>query len=78
VPIAGEAGSEDYRNVMKPSTPNVLVTLAAPRKVRLPGGIERPARRLGLRLDDPVGFIAAIDMARGLGATGALLPLEVL
>ena len=69
VPAAGAAGSEDYRNLMKPATPNVLVTLAAPTKVRLAGGIERPARRLGLRLDDPVGFIAALDIARAsLGA----------
>jgi len=45
---------------MKPATPNVLVTLAAPAMVRLPGGLARPARRLGLRLDDPVGFIAAL------------------
>jgi hypothetical protein len=69
LPVAWVAGSGDYRNLMKPATPNVLVTLAAPTKVRLPGGIERPARRLGLLVDDPVGFIAALDMARAsLGA----------
>jgi hypothetical protein len=64
LPAAGTPGSEDYRNLMKPSTPNVLVTLAEPMRVRLTGGIERSARRLGLRLDDPAGFIGAVESAR--------------
>jgi hypothetical protein len=64
LPAAGAPGSEVYRNLMKPATPNVLVTLAEPVRVRLPGGIERSARRLGLRVDDPGGFIAALEIAR--------------
>jgi hypothetical protein len=71
LPVAGASGSGDYRNLMKPTTPNVLVTLAEPARVRLPGGIERSARRLGLRLDDPAGFIAAIERAR---ASAVVLP----
>jgi hypothetical protein len=64
LPEAGASASGDYRNLMKPATPNVLVTLAAPARVRLPGGFTRMVRRLGLRLDDPEGFIAAIDAVR--------------
>jgi hypothetical protein len=64
VPVAGAPGSGDYRNLMKPATPNVLVTLGAPVKVRLAGGLARPAQRLGLRLDDPVGFITAVETLR--------------
>ena len=69
VPAAGELGSKDYRNLMKPAAPNVLVTLTEPRAVVLLGAISRPARRLGLRVDDPDGFIAAIASARA--AVGA-------
>jgi hypothetical protein len=61
VPEVGAPESRDYRNLTKPATPNVLVTLVAPAMARLPGGVARPARRLGLRLDDPAGFIAAFD-----------------
>ena len=61
VPAIGTPDSRDYRNLMKPATPNVLVTLVAPTMIRFPGGVVRQVRRLGLRLDDPAGFIAAFD-----------------
>jgi hypothetical protein len=70
VPAAGAPGSADYRNLMKPAAPNVLVTLAEPTTVRLLGAVARPVRRIGLRVDDPDGFIAACDSARAL--VGAL------
>jgi hypothetical protein len=70
LPAPGAPGSEEYRNLMKPATPNVLVTLAEPTRVRLPSGIERSARRLGLRLDDPGGFIAALEIARASARAG--------
>ena len=63
LPASGTPESRDYRNLMKPATPNVLVTLLAPAIVRFPGGVVRSVRRLGLRLDDPAGFIAAFDAA---------------
>jgi hypothetical protein len=68
LPAAGTPDSRDYRNLMQPSTPNVLVTLVAPAMIRLPGGMQRPAQRLGLRLDDPAGFIAAVNAVQS--ATG--------
>ena len=61
VPGPGEPGSEDYRNLMKPASPNVLLALAEPVAVRFAGGIARRVRRLGLRLDDAAGFIAAVS-----------------
>jgi hypothetical protein len=70
VPATGAPDGGDYRNLMKPAPPNVLVTLAAPAMVRFSGGFARPARRLGLRLDDPVGFIAALETARSSAGAG--------
>ncbi|MEO8000179.1 MAG: hypothetical protein ABI852_22205, partial [Gemmatimonadaceae bacterium] len=61
IPASGALERRDYRNLMKPATPNVLITLAAPAMMRLAGGVVRPMRRIGLRLDDPDGFIAAFD-----------------
>ena len=61
VPATGTPDSHHYRNLMTPATPNVLVTLVAPVMIHFAGGFVRPVRRLGLRLDDPAGFIAAFD-----------------
>jgi hypothetical protein len=63
LPAPGTPGARDYLNLMKPTTPNVLVTLAAAATVRLPGGLARRATRLGLRLDDPDAFVAALAPA---------------
>jgi hypothetical protein len=40
--------------------PNVLLTWRAPVALRGPGGIRIQAQRLGLRVDDPAGFVAAL------------------
>ena len=47
-------------NLLKPATPNVLLTLRQPIRVRTPGGLHRMAARLGLHLDDSTRFIEAI------------------
>jgi hypothetical protein len=60
LPTAGTPAAADYLNLTKPTTPNLLLTLAEPATVRLVGGLARRARRLGLRLDDPDAFIAAL------------------
>ena len=60
LPAAGTPDAGDYLNLTKPATPNVLLTLSAPTTVRLPGGLARRARRLGLHLDDPEAFVAAL------------------
>jgi hypothetical protein len=62
LPAAGTPAAADYLNLTKPATPNVLLTLSAPTTVRLPGGLTRQARRLGVRLDDPDAFVAALGM----------------
>lgn len=64
IPAPGAADGSDYRNLMKPATPNVLLTLTQPIGVRFFGAITRPARRLGLRVDDPSAFIQAVETAR--------------
>ena len=54
------------RSYLKATTigaPNVLVTLREPVPVRGPLGIVRPVRTLGLCLDDPDAFIAAVSAA---------------
>ena len=72
IPASGSPESREYRNLMKPATPNVLVTLVAPALIRFPGGVERSVRKLGLRVDDPLGFIAALEAVRSSGGTSAI------
>ncbi|HET7457571.1 MAG TPA: hypothetical protein VFJ74_07940 [Gemmatimonadaceae bacterium] len=60
LPAAGTPAARDYLNLTKPATPNVLLMLADPTPIRLPGGLSRTVRRLGICLDDPTAFVAAI------------------
>lgn len=60
IPEPGTPAAADYLNLTKPAEPNVLIVLASPARVRLPGGISRNARRLGLHLDEPEAFVAAL------------------
>jgi hypothetical protein len=51
----------DYLNAMAPAEPNVLVAFTAPVTVRLAWGlVRRRVARVGLRLDDPAGFLGAL------------------
>lgn len=54
------AGARDYLNATKPATPNVLLTFQEPVPVRLPGGFSKRVHRLGLCLDEPQRFLAAL------------------
>jgi hypothetical protein len=65
LPEIGTPDSRDYRNLMKPATPNVLVTLVAPAMIRLAGGIVRPVAKIGLRVNDPAGFSANLHACVG-------------
>lgn len=50
-----------YLNLMAPAEPNVLLELHAEVSVRLRGGIlHRPMTRLGLHIDEPAQFLAAL------------------
>lgn len=53
--------SPSYLNPTKPAEPNVLLSLTEPAMVRLPGGLRRPVRLIGLYLDTPEAFIAALQ-----------------
>jgi hypothetical protein len=56
-----EASAKGYLNATAPAEPNVLVTFVPPARVRLGGGLfSREISRLGLRLDDPSGFLHAV------------------
>ena len=61
IPTAGTPEAVGYMNLMKPAAPNVLLTLAEPVTVPLPGGMRRTASRLGLKLDHPDAFVSAVD-----------------
>ena len=55
-----ETGAGDYLSLAGPSGPNVLLELKSPAALRLPIGITRRARRIGLRLDDAPSFVNAV------------------
>lgn len=60
IPEAGTPAASDYLNLMKPATPNVLLTLAEPSRLRIAGGIRRTVRRIGLHVDEPQRLIEAL------------------
>ena len=70
LPAPGTNQGRDYLNMTKPATPNVLIELDEPVSVRLPGGVRRRVRRLGLHLDDAAGFLTAL----GAGETVVSVP----
>ena len=62
VPTPGTAPAAEYRNLMKPASPNVLLVLHEPVAIRA-GGARLSVRRIGLHLDEPDAFLAAIGPA---------------
>jgi hypothetical protein len=64
IPSSAAAGAARYMNLMKPTEPNVLLTLVPPSEVRLPGGLSRAVGRLGLHVDEPQEFISALTEHR--------------
>ena len=60
LPAPGTLAASDYLNLTKPAVPNVLLTLAGPASVRLTGGLRRSVKRVGLHLDAPDEFLAAM------------------
>ncbi len=54
-----------YLDAARPGTPNVVLTLGRPAAVTGPLGLRRTVTRIGLRLADPAGFVAALRRARG-------------
>jgi hypothetical protein len=67
LPTPGTNQGRDYANLTKPASPNVLIALKEPVRVRLPGGVHRTVRRLSVHLDDPAGFVAAASGYSGGG-----------
>ena len=61
LPTPGTNEGRDFLNLLKPATPNVLIRLREPLRVRLPGGFHRTVIRLGLHLDNPSAFIDALQ-----------------
>lgn len=58
IPESGQ--DKHYLDLMAPTDPNVLLTLHHAVPVRLMGSLNRPATRLGLTLDAPDAFVAAM------------------
>jgi len=61
VPEAGTPAAAEYANLTKPATPNVLITLGEPAQLRLPGGLRRRVRRIGLHVDEPQRLVSALS-----------------
>jgi hypothetical protein len=56
-----DGASDGYLNGTGPAEPNVMLAFTAPVPVRVAAGlVTRRVRRLGLRVDDPAGFVAAV------------------
>ena len=60
LPASGSPAAAAYMNLMKPAAANVLLSLRVPVEVRLLGRVRRRVRHLGLCLDAPDVFVAAI------------------
>lgn len=52
-----------FLNATKPAEPNVLLTFRDPVPIRVMGMVSRPVHQLGIRLDDPAAFLAALRAA---------------
>jgi hypothetical protein len=57
LPTPGTNQGRDYLNLTKPASPNVLIVLHMPAKVRLAAGFHRGVGRLSLHLDEPDVFV---------------------
>ena len=57
LPTPGTNQGRDYLNLTKPASPNVLIVLHSPVKVRLVAGVHRVVGRLSLHLDEPEVFV---------------------
>ena len=64
LPAAGTTQGRDFLNLTKPASPNVLLVLGEPKRVRLTAGVHRDARRIAFRLDDAPSFLAALEERR--------------
>jgi hypothetical protein len=69
LPEPGMPASADYLNLMKQSTPNVLLTLSEPLRVKLPAGRSKGVKRIAMHLDEPNLFL------KELGVRGSLTPI---
>lgn len=61
LPTPGTTQGRDYVNLTRPAAPNVLIALAQPMSIRLPGGRRRDVQRIALKLDDASAFLRALD-----------------
>ena len=61
LPTPGTNEGRDYLNLTQPSTPNVLILVEPPMRVRIAAGLHRTVARIALHLDDPGGFAAALQ-----------------
>lgn len=64
IPETGTPAAAHYLNLLKPASPNVLLTLTTPVSVRLIGGLRRSVSQLGFCLDAPDAFIAELRAAQ--------------
>lgn len=57
LPEPGMPASADYINLMKQATPNILLTLSDPVRIKLPAGRSKNVKRIAMHLDEPEMFL---------------------
>ena len=72
IPSPSSTEEREYRNLMKPSSPNVLIVLDKPFQLKIAHTVPVSVLRIGLYLDDPDGFLAAINTARASADVAAI------
>jgi hypothetical protein len=55
------AGEPHPLNATRPASPNVLVVLTSPQRVRVAGGLEREVGRIALHVDEPSRLVALLS-----------------
>jgi hypothetical protein len=72
LPTVGSPKAKGYLNLTKPASPNVLIVLDKAYPVLIASAVRVPTSRIGLHLDDPDGFLAAVNNARGITHVGVI------
>lgn len=65
LPASGDPARAEYANLTAPATPNVLLVLRAPAPLRFMRTVTRSVSRVGVHVDAPDAFVAALAPEAG-------------
>jgi hypothetical protein len=71
LPTPGTNQGRDYLNLTKPASPNVLIVLQKPIRVRFTAGLHRLVSRFSLHLDEPDAFVSELVARQAAQVTAA-------